>query len=238
MQVIFAFHGGPEEYARDGAHRKVARPDDCPICGKLGEMRAHGYYSRSVSAPGKIRLLLIQIRRFLCRACRRTTSMLPDFAQPYRLVATDTVDRYFSGTRDGADVNAWFEHLARYQKRFDERLLETKTALATAYDFGELPVEATGLWLVVCRTFDGARRFTARFAGDVGMTVFGIYDCHRPAGKSQNHTGNPLAHERTPHLLPSGHANDSSPRAPPRSAANSGSSVPSGNKDTQTRRVR
>ena len=76
MQVIFAFHGGPEEYARDGAHRKVARPDDCPICGKLGEMRAPGYYSRSVSAPGKIRLLLIQIRRFLCRACRRTTSML------------------------------------------------------------------------------------------------------------------------------------------------------------------
>lgn len=70
MQVIFAFHGGPVEYVRDGAHRKVARPDDCPICGKLGVMRAHGFYSRSVTAPGRIRLMLIWIRRFLCCACR------------------------------------------------------------------------------------------------------------------------------------------------------------------------
>ena len=189
MQVIFAFHSGPEEYARDCAHRKVARPADCPICGKSGAMRGHGSYSRSVSGPGRIRSLLIKIRRFLCLACRRTTSMLPDFAQPYRLVATDTVDRYFSGTRDGVDVDVWLEHLARYQKRFDERLLETKSALAAAYDFGDLPLDATDLWLVVCRTFDGARSFTARFAGEVGMTVFGIYGCHRPVGKSQKHIG-------------------------------------------------
>jgi hypothetical protein len=124
--------------------------------------------------------------------------MLPDFAQPYRLVATDTVDRYFSGTRDGADVNVWMEHLTRYQKRFDERLLETKTALATAYDFDELPVEAIGLWLVVCRNFQGARRFTARFAGELGMTVFGIYDCHRPTGIFQKHIENNLAGGRDP----------------------------------------
>ena len=214
MQVIFAFFGGPEEYARDGAHRKVPRPEDCPICGKLGVMRAHGYYSRSVSAPGRLRLLLIWIRRFLCLACRRTTSMLPDFAQPYRLVATDTVDRYFSGARDGADVNAWLEHLTRYQKRFDDRLLETKTALATAYDFGELPVEAMGLWIVVCRNFEGARRFTARFAGELGMTVFGIYDCHRPVGKSQKHIGNQLACGRGPPLWAPCHENGSATRAP------------------------
>ena len=198
MQVIFAFQGGPEEYVRDGAHRKVLRPDACPICGKSGLMRAHGRYDRSVSGPGRLKSMLIWICRFLCLACRRTTSMLPDFAQPYRLVATDTVDRYFSGTRNGADVDVWLEHLTRYQKRFDERLLETKTALATAYDFDELPVEAMGLWLVVCQNFDGARRFTARFASELGMTVFGIYDCHRPSGKSQKHIGNNLACERGP----------------------------------------
>ena len=198
MQLIIPFHGGPEEYVRDGAHRRVGRPDACPICDESGCMRAHGFYSRSVSSPGRIRLLLIWIRRFLCRACHLTTSMLPDFAQPYRLVATDTVDKYFSDARDSADVIVWAEHPARYQKRLEERIPETKAALETAYNIGELPLESTDLWLVVCRNFDGARRFTARLAGELGMTVFGIYDCHRPAGKSQKHTGNQLARGRDP----------------------------------------
>ena len=198
MQVIFAFHSGPEEYARDGAHRKVVRPVDCPICGKPGVLRAHGYYSRAVSGPGRTRLLLIWIRRFLCLACRLTTSMLPDFALPFRLVATDTVDKYFSDARDGVEVKIWLEHLVRYEKRIEERIPETRAALETAYDFGDLPLEATDLWRVVCRNFDGARRFTARFAREVGMTVFGIYNCHRSAGKSQKHIGIQLAHERAP----------------------------------------
>jgi len=198
MQVIFAFHSGPEEYARDCAHRKVARPADCPICGKSGPMRAHGYYSRSVSGPGRMKLLLIWIRRFLCLACRLTTSMLPDFAQPYRLVATDTVDQYFSDARDGAEVNAWSEHLSRYHRRLEYRIPETREALAITYQLDALPVVARDLWCEVCRHFGGARTFTARFAGEVGMTVFGIYDCHRPVGKSQKHIGNQLAHERAP----------------------------------------
>lgn len=198
MQVIISFHGGPEEYVRDGAHRKVVRPDACPICDEPGCMRAHGFYSRWISSPSRIRLMLIWIRRFLCRACHLTTSMLPDFAQPYRLVATDTVDKYFSDARDGADVNVWAEHLARYQTRLEERIPETKAALEAAYGIGDLPLESTPLWLVVSRIFDGARRFTARFAGEVGMTVFGIYGCHRPAGKFQKHTGNQLARGRGP----------------------------------------
>lgn len=210
--MIISFHGGPEEYVRDGAHRKVGRPDACPICDESGCMRAHGFYSRSVSATGRIRLLLIWIRRFLCLTCRLTTSMLPDFAQPYRLVATDTVDKYFSDVRDGADVRVWAEHLARYQKRLEERIPETTAALETAYDIGELPRESTDLWLVVCRNFDGARRFTARFAADVGMTVYGIYSCHRPAGKFQKHTGYKLARGREPPIWAPGHENGSASR--------------------------
>ena len=124
--------------------------------------------------------------------------MLPDFAQPYRLVATDTVDKYFSDASDGAEVNVWLELLARYKKKLEERIPETRAALETVYDFGVLPLEATDLWLMACRNFDGARTFTARFAGEVGMTVFGIYGCHRPSGKSQKHIGNILAQERGP----------------------------------------
>ena len=212
MHLIIAFFGGPEEYERDGAHRKVARPDECPICGKSGGMRPHGFYPRSVTIPGPIMRLLIQIRRFLCFFCRRTTSMLPDFAQPYRLVTTDTVNEYFAGSRDGAEVTRWSEHLRLYQKRLEDRIPETRRALTTAYNIGELPLVATDLWGDVCRNFGGARRFTARFAGEVGMTVFGIYRCHRPTENSSKHIGNNLAHGRDPPISAPGHETESAIR--------------------------
>ena len=60
--------------------------------------------------------------------------MLPDFAQPYRLVATDTVNEYLAGSGDGAEVTRWSEHLGRYQQRFEDRIQETRRALATAYN--------------------------------------------------------------------------------------------------------
>jgi hypothetical protein len=107
MQLIIAFFGGPEEYVRDGAHRKMARPDECPICGKSGGMRAHGFYPRSVTIPGPIMRMLIQIRRFLCFFCRRTTSMLPDFAQPYRLVATDCATTIKTARRRQLKLPSW-----------------------------------------------------------------------------------------------------------------------------------
>ena len=204
MQQIIAFLGSPEEYVHDGAHRKVTRPEICAICGSPGGMLAHGYYSRSVTIPGPIMRLLIQIRRFLCFFCRRTTSMLPDFAQPYRLVATDTVNEYLAGSRDTAEVKRWSEHLGRYQQRFEDRIQETRFALATAYDIPELPLVAIDLWGEVCRHFDGARRFTARFAGEVGMTVFGTYRCHL-TGNSHAHTTNKLAGARDPPISPLRH---------------------------------
>jgi hypothetical protein len=36
--------------------------------------------------------------------------------------------------------------------------------------------------------FRGARQFTAQFARDLGLTVFGVYKCHHPMGNLQIHT--------------------------------------------------
>jgi hypothetical protein len=139
--------------------------------------------------------------------------MLPDFAQPYRLVATDTVNEYLAGSRDSAEVTRWSEHLGRYQQRFEDRIQETREALATAYNIGKLSLVATDLWGEVCRDFGGARRFTARFAGEVGMTVFGIYRCHRPTENSHKHIGNILARGRDPPISALGHDNEPSNRS-------------------------
>jgi transposase-like protein len=57
------------------------RPHRCPQCQAKQPLAAHGFYTRSLidsAFDGWIR-----VRRYLCEACRRTVSLLPEFALPY-----------------------------------------------------------------------------------------------------------------------------------------------------------
>lgn len=198
MQVIFAFHGDPEDYVRTDAHLKVCRPKACPNCMLTGVLLALGYYNRWVSSSDRRRTTLVSIRRFRCHACCLSTSMLPDFAQPYRLVATDTVEQYLGGSRCGEAVDAWADLLEDYQRRFDERLPWTVSLLSSAYQLAKLPQTAVEVWCEICRCFGGARCLTARLAGNAGVTVFGIYRCHHPAGKLPVHTTGAFPYGRDP----------------------------------------
>ena len=72
------------------------------------------------------------------------------------------VNEYFAGSRNGSEVTRWSEHLRLYQQRLEDRILETRGALATAYNIGELPLVATDLWcevtgglVFVCQSFMG-----------------------------------------------------------------------------------
>ncbi len=71
------------------------RPSSCPCCGQpsrppgqpLGIV-GHGTYTRQVlGLVGRSRQLLIIVRRFLCRGCSRTISVLPDALYPGRWYA-------------------------------------------------------------------------------------------------------------------------------------------------------
>jgi transposase-like protein len=57
------------------------RPNHCPQCLSKHPLTAHGFYSRTLidSAFDGV----IRVRRYLCQACRRTVSLLPEFALPY-----------------------------------------------------------------------------------------------------------------------------------------------------------
>ena len=208
MQVIFAFHGDPEDYVRTDAHLRVPRPCACPNCKESGLMRALGYYSRWVSINSRQRTTRIKVRRFKCHACRGTTSMLPDFAQPYRLVATDTVDQYLGGLRSGESVSVWTDLLGGYQRRFESRLSDTRDVLISAYGLADLPQAAVAFWCEICGCFGSARILTARLAREVGATVFGIYQCHHPAGRHPVHTTGLFTYGRDPPTSPHGHDND------------------------------
>jgi len=204
MQVIIAYLGCPEDYAREGAERRIARPEKCPNCRKCSGLRALGYYSRWVSSLGRQRLTQIRIRRFRCPECNRTTSMLPDFAQTYRLVETDTVDRYLSGSRSGEGVDVWSGLLGGYQRKFESRLPETRRVLSGGFSIPALPCCAVEIWACACQFFGGARGLTARMANEAGMTVFAQYQCHHPFRSDHVHTSAIFSWQRSPPLSPCG----------------------------------
>jgi transposase-like protein len=81
MQILHRFAGSIQRYSEELSDPGRYRPDHCPQCEADCPLRAHGFYTRTlvdIAFDGTIR-----VRRYLCRCCKRTVSLLPDFALPY-----------------------------------------------------------------------------------------------------------------------------------------------------------
>src|ERR1700689_2089530 len=81
MQVLHSFAGSVQQYTEQLADPDSYRPGHCPQCQAKHPLPAHGFYTRTLidtAFDGVIR-----VRRYLCEACRRTVSLLPEFALPY-----------------------------------------------------------------------------------------------------------------------------------------------------------
>jgi hypothetical protein len=81
MQILHPFAGSIQQYAEEISDPDRFRPDHCPQCAAQHPLTAHGFYTRTladVAFDGVIR-----VRRYLCHACKRTVSLLPEFALPY-----------------------------------------------------------------------------------------------------------------------------------------------------------
>ena len=84
MQILHRTLSSIQEYLRDIKESSAAdryRPGQCPLCRARACFLAHGFYYRTVvdgEFDGSI-----AVRRYLCRLCRRTVSLLPDFILPY-----------------------------------------------------------------------------------------------------------------------------------------------------------
>jgi hypothetical protein len=101
MQILHPFASSVQQYLEQlvnpgGQHR----PMRCPQCQARNPLKAHGFYTRTIvdtAFDGAIR-----VRRYVCEACRRTVSMLPDFALPYlrfsiAVIALFLVERVLCG---------------------------------------------------------------------------------------------------------------------------------------------
>ena len=81
MQILHPFSGSLQQYEEAIADPDHDRPHHCPQCLTGQRMVGHGFYHRTLvdlGFEGSIR-----VRRYLCLACKRTVSLLPEFALPY-----------------------------------------------------------------------------------------------------------------------------------------------------------
>lgn len=81
MQILHPFAGSVVEYLTQLDDPDRYRPHQCPQCPAKQPLAAHGFYTRTLidaAFDGSIR-----VRRYLCEACRRTVSLLPEFTLPY-----------------------------------------------------------------------------------------------------------------------------------------------------------
>ena len=81
MQRIYPTSLTPEQYVEQDYHRQVKAPENCPNCHRAHALEALAYYHRYLTSSTAL-VLLIWVRRFLCRHCRISVSCLPAFAQP------------------------------------------------------------------------------------------------------------------------------------------------------------
>lgn len=82
MAIVVAFGPEIQTYIKNEAHKACPRPAQCPHCGAVGRMVGHGSYRRK--PKDLARAWWIQVRRWRCQVCRRTTSCLPSFLLSFR----------------------------------------------------------------------------------------------------------------------------------------------------------
>ena len=137
-----------------------------------------GVYERYVSNGSTSQL--ITVLRYRCEQTGATVSLLPDFAQPYRLLASELIEDYFL-QRANQFLAAWLDLLKSYRKCF-EAWYQRLSAIV-GFSLGRAP---PGLgssaveyfkWLVgACG--NGLKKVTRTLTKRLKVSTFGRYQCH------------------------------------------------------------
>ena len=81
MQMLHPLTGSLQQYEKSLSDPDRYRPDHCPQCQAQQPLIGHGFYMRTLVDYGFDSP--IRVRRYLCRLCKRTVSLLPDLALPW-----------------------------------------------------------------------------------------------------------------------------------------------------------
>lgn len=195
MQMLYPFQGSIQQYitgvdSMEEANR--CRPATCPQCESKQPLVCHGFYKRTVvefAWDGVIR-----VRRYLCKVCRRTVSLLPEFVLPYLRFAIVVMAAFLKARLRGGQTlkaaaetacqtNMPYQRGQQWVRRFQSQAESISAALAAlvrpmaASDFVRKAIrmlEATG-WIEAHRfLFDQLRQHLLgwpRFLSASGVAV-------------------------------------------------------------------
>jgi len=94
MQILHPFVGSLQQYAAVLTDPDRYRPARCPQCDARQPLTAHGFYQRTLGDAAWDGV--IRVRRYLCRSCRRTVSLLPEFILPYLRFSLAVIARFLT----------------------------------------------------------------------------------------------------------------------------------------------
>jgi hypothetical protein len=119
MQILHPFAGSLQQYGEAISDPDRYRPDHCPQCEAKQPLTGHGFYRRTLVDPAFDGV--IRVRRYLCRLCQRTVSLLPEFALPWlrfslTVIALFLVARLLQGLTLTAAARAASQPTMPYQR--------------------------------------------------------------------------------------------------------------------------
>lgn len=88
MQIIWNCNFSPKKYQEHFNNLSFPKPRSCPSCKSKQSLKGHGTYSRNLieccdtAVTGYAEHLTIKVKRWFCRSCHKTCSLLPSFAVP------------------------------------------------------------------------------------------------------------------------------------------------------------
>jgi len=139
MQILHPFAGSVADYLAQLDNPDQYRPHQCPLCQARRPLAAHGFYTRTIADStfdGWIR-----VRCYLCESCRRTVSLLPDFALPYlrfsvTVIAAFLVARLVHGKplREALPTAAPYQRGQSWIRRFRAQAEALAAALSALTD--------------------------------------------------------------------------------------------------------
>lgn len=175
MQIICPIDCLCAEYYLCKRQESLRPPDECPHCCKLRTLRALGYYERDIADEMGV-IIKIRVRRFRCCICGKTVSLLPSFAQPYKVVDNKTIVRFFSG--ECRLVTSVRRILIRYWRKFCRWLPDLLGEIRGFTGLpppSECPMQCWNLFL----TWGGSLgEVTLMLTKMNQITLFGRYRCH------------------------------------------------------------
>lgn len=158
MQIIRPVAVSPEQYANEDLQQTIKPPTRCPHCGAQEALMALGYYSRHLTSVERS-VLRIFVRRFRCCICQKTVSILPSFAQPYRLVLNVTINEFFNGTVSAHGLK-WLSLLKQYWNRFKKWLPAVESTIASLVERSPPSSDPIGWWQIIVQEFGNLESIT------------------------------------------------------------------------------